>query len=230
MTAPSGEFVDVRFPKGIKDSQEAATHPSFWAFSGTVQTTFHEGSTKQHAVDMPYIAHDKFTHYIDSRGDGIVDEGDMIFLPSGDCLEMGVMPNPATGKEQLYKEIWSSAKPLPGLDGVDDAKLCVVAHTVSPNSCKGIVIRLGGRLQAVLSQSHEGGKQTFEVERRVRGNDQSSGPVTAVIADDIPGGSWYCDIRSSGNMPVAWLCMQGRYVGQQLEHNGITWEVTEVHA
>lgn len=229
LTAPSGQFVDIRFPKDATSAREASDHSSFWSFSGKAFTTFHDATRQPHAIDMPYTAHCKFLHDIDSRGPGISDEGDMFLLMNGDCLEMGIMKNPATGKEELYKEYWHSAEKLPNPNGQDDENICLVACATSPASVKGIVIRLGGRVQGIISSGDESGQQTVEVERWTRDRNSTRAlPVDQYISE-APPGPWSRDVRSSGFLPGGWLCLPGCQVGDSLEYNGILWQVTEAH-
>ncbi|KAK5074998.1 hypothetical protein LTS08_005424 [Lithohypha guttulata] len=220
LTAPSGEFVDIRFPKDTRSIADTSKHPSFWAFSGRAETTFHDATDGMHAVAMPYTAHCKFLHDIDSRGPGISDEGDMFILTNGDCLEMGVMLNPATGKDELYKEYWCSASAVPRSDDVDDSTTCVVAKVTESASVKGIMIRLGGNVQGIMSIRKEDGSESIEVERWVRGK-----PQHTVDEDFLR--EWSKDIRSNGSLPCSWLCMSVKQVGQKLEYNDTIWEVTE---
>lgn len=229
LTAPSGEFVDIRLPKDAKSPDEASKHPSFWAFSGRAITTFHDATGQHHPIDMPYTAHCKFLHEIDSRGPDISDEGDMFLLMNGDCLEMGIMENPATGTKDLYKEYWHSAERLPNPDGEDDDSVCIVAQASNPASVQGIVIRSGGRVQGITSRKEKDGRQIVEVERWIRDRNMPlSRPVNAA-GESRPPGPWSRDIRSSSYLPCGWLCLSGRYVGESLEFNGILWKIVEVH-
>lgn len=231
LTAPSGEFVDIRFPKDATSSREASDHRSYWAFSGEALTTFHDAGAQQHAIDMPYTAHCRFVHVIDSRGHESIasgDEGDMFLLMNGDCLEMGTMLNPLSRQKELYKEYWHSGEHLPDQNGVDDANTCIVAHVSSSAAVEGVIIRLGGRVQGIISRRDEGGSQILEVERWVRETSQHGKPIEQ-YSTDAAGGPWSRDIRSSGFLPVGWLSIRDRQVGDNIEHNGILWQVTEVH-
>ena len=231
MTARSGKFVDIRFPKDATTPQETFDHRSYWAFSGEAITSFHDAGPEQHAVDMPYTAHCKFLHEIDSRGHGSIqsgDEGDMFMLMNGDCLEMGIMANPTSGLKELYKEYWHSADTLLDPSGQDDSNVCIVASASSPAAVEGIIIRLGGRVQGITSRRDQDGTQLVEVERWVRGTSRHSKPVED-YSKYASSGPWSRDIRSNGFFPGGWLCMPDRQIGDNLEYNGILWQITEVH-
>lgn len=231
MTAPSNTFIDIRFPKDVTTSWQASNHQSFWAFSGKARTTFHDAGGQQYAADMPYTAHCRFDHEIDSRGQESIasgDEGDMFMLTNGDCLEMGMMVNPISRQKELYKEYWHTAEKLPTGTGDDDSNVCIVASVSSPAEVSGVVIRVGGRVQGITSRRHQDGTQTVEVERWVR---DTTRPVQQASehSTGAPAGPWSRDTRSSGSLPCGWLCMPGRQVGDNGEHNGIRWQITEVH-
>ena len=94
---------------------------------------------------MPYAAHCKFSHDIDSRGSGASDEGDMFLLPNGDCIEMGIMLNPETGKEELYKEYWTAAPST----GVHRPGYIVAEWVEESGYLRGIAIRVADYLQVI---------------------------------------------------------------------------------
>lgn len=230
MTAPSSRFVDVRFPISASNPSQTTTHPSFWAFSGEASTSFYDASaTGPYSAGLPYTAHCRFIHDIDTRGPGIVDAGDMCLLPNGDCLEFGHMVNPATGHDEPYKEYWTSANPLPNPDGLDDSKVCLVARPASPSNIEGAVIRIGGRIQGVISRLIDG-VETVEVERWTRepGATEQSVRISGA-GNSSPRGEWYRDPRSTGSfVPVQWLNSSGRSIGDNVEHAGILWNLTEL--
>ncbi|KAK5939638.1 hypothetical protein PMZ80_008017 [Knufia obscura] len=231
LTAPSGEFVDIRFPKDATSSQETLGHQSFWAFSGEAITTFYDAGPQQHAVDMPYTAHCKFLHNIDSRGGESIargDVGDMFLLMNGDCVEMGKVLNPMSGQIELYKEMWCSAEELSDHDGEDDSTTCVVAHVSGPTGIEGTMIRLGGRVQGITARHDQKGTQIVEVERWIRGGSHQVKPKQH-DREDVSAGPWCRDNRSSGFLPAGWLSMPGRQIGVRLERDGLVWQVTEVH-
>lgn len=177
---------------------------------------------------MPYIAHCKFIHDIDSRGPGIQDEGDMFLLMNGDCAEMGVMLNPATGTMQLYKEYWTSA-PNAGTDHTDPHdKLCVVAET-SSGPGKGFIIKHGGYLQGILLTGSEMNANTVVFERWTRGKATGSQIVEDELHNVTDEGPWSRDVRSTASLPCGWLCMPDKLIGETIEHEGIRWKITELY-
>lgn len=229
MTAPSAKFIDIRFPFSSQNASQTASNPSFWAFSGETLTYFYdESSTQPYSVELPYTAHCRFIHDIDSRGPGIVDQGDMCILPNGDCLEFGHMVNPLSGQDEPYKEYWRSAEPIPHPDGIDDSKSCIVAQVASPTKVEGIVIRVGGRMQGILSRTHGDGTESVEVERWIRdtavSNEQRSNLSTSSSSS-----TWTRDVRSTGSfIPSSWLTEPGRSLGENFEFNGVLWNITEL--
>lgn len=231
LTAPSSTFIDVRFPIAADNSSQTTTHPSLWAFSGEVTTSFYNASSTQpYSVGLPYTAHCEFIHDIDTRGPGIIDSGDMCLLPNGECLEFGHMINPATGRDEPYKEYWCSAGPLPRPDGADDSKICLVARVASPSNTEGVVIRIGGRVQGIISRRQDDGTLVIEVERWTRDpkateqSDHQCGENSSTSRSE-----WYRDPRSTGSfVPVEWLDSSERRIGDNHEHNEILWNLTEL--
>lgn len=175
-----------------------------------------------------YTAHCKFLHDIDTRGPGIVDQGDMCILPNGDCLEFGHMVNPQTGRDEPYKEYWGSAEPIPHPEAIDDSKSCIVAQVASPSNVEGIVIKIGGRLQGILSRMNNDGTESIEVERWMR-DLAGIGELTHDLGTSPSSGAWSRDPRSIGSfVPCAWLIEQSRNLGDNIEFNGLLWNITEL--
>jgi hypothetical protein len=167
LTSPAGRFVDLRFPLFPSDTTSRTnpvpyqTHPTFWAFAGSSSSS----EIKPRHGESPTwdcASHCVWTHELDSRGEGIKDEGDIWELKDGGSVEIGVMNDPATGKEEWYKEYWTSP---------EEALLpCVVAEVVdgttdgprssdtgpSKRKLRGRIIRLGKHIQGIWEASSEG--------------------------------------------------------------------------
>lgn len=153
----------------------------------------------------------------------------MCILPNGDCLEFGHMVNSLTGQDEPYKEYWCSAEPVPHSEGIDDSKSCIVAHVASPTKVEGTIIRIGGRMQGILSRTLSDGTDAIEVERWIRDTAVTSGPHSNFSTNSPPPGTWTRDPRSTGSfIPSSWLTEQGRSLGENLEFSGILWNVTEL--
>lgn len=152
----------------------------------------------------------------------------MCILPNGDCLEFGQMVNPQTGRDEPYKEYWCSAEPLPHPEGIDDAKSCLAAQVASPTNVEGVVIRIGGRMQGILSRRHNDGTETIEVERWMR-TPAGTGETKPDLTTQSASGTWSRDPRSTGNfVPHAWLTGSGRRLGENIEYNDVLWNITEL--
>lgn len=153
----------------------------------------------------------------------------MCLLPNGDSLEFGHMVNPASGKDESYKEYWCSAKPLSDSDSSDDSKVCIVAHVTGSPNTKGLAIRIGGYMQAILSTREDDGTETIHYERWTR---ETSTSANHIDPDNhsVRAVGWLADTRSNGHhAPVAWLNSREVKVGDKLEHTGLSWNLTEVH-
>jgi hypothetical protein len=136
--------------------------------------------------------------------------------------------NPQTGRDEPYKEYWSSAEPIPHPDGIDDAKLCIAAHVTSPTNVEGIVIRVGGRMQGILSRENNDGNQSIEVERWTR-NTVGTSEQSSHLSTSSSSGTWTRDPRSTGSfVPYSCLTGQGRSLGENIEFNGLLWNITEL--
>lgn len=219
LTAPSGTFVDVRFELG----HEPTTGKSFWAFAGMSTTTFPSvssgaGSTVSEEVVMSYMAHCVWTHEIDSKGAGVRDEGDMILLGNGDCIEVGVMER--KGTLEIYKEYWTG---LP--QATDRVARCVVARTIGEGMANGVIIRIGGYCQGIVQEK---GSDGVSVERWLLSADEG-GPDEA---------KWLRDWRSNTDadelvdvlLPCMWVCGEARKEGEEMVFKGSKWKLIEAFA
>ncbi|OCT51021.1 hypothetical protein CLCR_08778 [Cladophialophora carrionii] len=248
LTSTKSDFVDIRFPRKRELGKPIASDPSFWAFSGTSSTTF----LGVDGIEMRYSAHCVWEHEIDSKGPGISDEGDMFLLPNGDCMEVGMMQNPQSGKVEMYKEYWTS----PDLAGEPELELVpsIVAKIIQmpndhdgqapslQNGNGGTIIRIGNYCQGIVRQQsgdREGqpaGADAVLVERWTRGifeADRTSS--TAAGGEQVLAAStgWVPDWRNNTpsdtgiSMPCRWVCDDNRKLGDQIVVKGATWEVVE---
>lgn len=197
---------------------------------------------------MPYSAHAVFHHDVDSKGPGISDEGDMFLLPNGDCIEVGMMQNPSTGKEQLYKEYWTGPSAEFRID--DDGRVkrspCVVAKTVARSSAevgvvpngRGAVVRIGDYCQGILQRHEVNGQLLTLVERWLNTPDVSNPavPQTESTVNEVSGAHWIKDWRGNtvGDVqhepaiPSMWVCGDGLKVGDETVVDGVTWRIVEL--
>ena len=157
-------------------------------------------------------------------GESVEDEGDMFLLSNSECIELGQMLNPGSGKIEMYKEYWTSVPFEAFSNGQDEGttKLsekprCLVARTVEGQQAKGLVILLGGYWQGVLRESEH-----FAC-TRVRYQPEKD--------------CWEMDPRSSRSesLPVSFLCglATNVRVGFEFEWRSVNetsttkWVVTE---
>ena len=246
LTSTKSGFVDLRFPRKRELGRPVTADPSFWGFSGSSSTTFLQGD----GIGMPYSAHCVWKHEIDSKGPGISDEGDMFVLPNGDCMEVGMMQNPKTGKVEMYKEYWTS----PATTTKPHLTPCIVAKTNDRANdddertasiqigSGGTIIRIGNYCQGIMRQpaiDHAGdsAKTTAVlVERWTRGLAKLDSGHGAAREDSNTSNSesWDQDWRSntpsdSGvSMPCMWVCDNDRKPSDETVVQGITWKVVEV--
>ncbi|OAP59928.1 hypothetical protein AYL99_04930 [Fonsecaea erecta] len=231
LTSPQSSFIDIRFPIKRQLSRPITSDPSFWAFAGTSDITF--ASSTGDTITMPYSAHCVWKHDIDSKGHGITDEGDLFLLPNADCIEVGMMQNPNTGKVEMYKEYWTGPPTDVASSGaaLNISTPCVVAKTQASTET-GVVIRIGNYCQAIMHQRTgeqgrtEAGGHSVLVERWTR---------SLVEPSDAAG--WIQDWRSNTPcdngvfMPCMWTCDGARKLGDEIVVQGITWKIVElVHA
>jgi hypothetical protein len=244
LTSTKSGFIDIRFPRKRELGKPIASDPSFWAFSGSSNTTFLDG----HSVDMPYSAHCVWKHEIDSKGPGISDEGDMFLLPNGDCMEVGMMPNPGSGKVEMYKEYWTT----PDVAGEFSYVPCIVAKIIQlPSDYEGeetpkqtgnggAIIRIGNYCQGIVRQQSgdlEGppaGADAVLVERWTRDiHHNSSTTAGGKQSGGADSTGWVQDWRNNTpadtgiSMPCMWVCEDNRKLGDQTVVKGTTWEVVE---
>jgi hypothetical protein len=153
LTSSEKYYVDVRVLKPAENgvlpndpSDTEAVSQLQWAFAGTSTSTPAEIIADM--IEKP--AHTVWSHWIDSDTlEEVRDEGDMYPQPDGTVLETGVMPNPETGLEMDYEELWED------LDtksvGEEKQYVCYVLRMDEPSaSARGMVIRIGEWIQGIV--------------------------------------------------------------------------------
>ena len=218
LTSESGLYVDIRFAKANGSQKDTAVN---WAFAGNCDMTVLPGamtaltgpqSQDDSVSGFPCMAHGKWDHIVDSDPTFTgVDEGDIFLLANGDSVEIGIMPNPKTGKKEMYKEYWTAPKPTPST-----LNPCVVARMDGPD-CEGFLIRIGDFSQGIVrsgsdvwlerwSRSHSKDDPWDRDPRSKLGNDQGSVAI-----------------------PSMWIVEDRRRLGDRIEVKGRTWEIVEVY-
>jgi hypothetical protein len=251
LTSAKSTFIDIRFPKKRAFGRPIAEDPSFWAFSGKSTLEFITSDDPTVPV-LPYSAHGAWGRDIDSKGGDVVDEGDIFMLPNGDCIEVGMMENPATHKVEMYKEYWSVPSPAsPSRTETELSRFpCIVARELSSDQRAGVgavpkgsgaVIRIGDFCQGVMRQqpvSETGASSDGNavwVERWVRNQvaPQHSPGVNEVVKQHSDDDSWTQDWRSNTPsdsdpyMPCIWVCAPDRKLGDEVVLNSAVWRVVE---
>ncbi|KAL5612211.1 uncharacterized protein BROUX77_002367 [Berkeleyomyces rouxiae] len=233
LTAPSGVFVDLRYPKlsTLTSLATPASHVSYWVFSGTAFNSDYSAAghdtdgtedtsdASASTITMPHVTHTRFVHAIDNRappgsGPGSVqDAGDSMALPNGDHIEWGVMPNPATGVSELYKEVWRAAP-----QGASAAQARVLRLQVKQGQqARGDALRIGDYFQGVLQRGGADGQVV-------------AGRFTRTVVDGVTGWAW--DPRSTTTaLPAGWAAdddEEEQKIGAEVTVEGLVWEVVEV--
>ncbi|KAK3318710.1 hypothetical protein B0H66DRAFT_640060 [Apodospora peruviana] len=177
LTSPQRRFVDIRVNI---DPNNADNHDNInidttdlsrldWAIAGTSEST----STPPDTTGDRHW-HSKWHHWIDSRVADtnlatVSDEGDMFPQPPDGTrvLEKGRMPNPSTGIETDYEEMWLSEKIdvnvprysqfTPNLprsvksSDEETVKRCAVLQLEDTSTkTRGMIVRLGQYCQGIL--------------------------------------------------------------------------------
>ncbi|KAL2143761.1 hypothetical protein VTI28DRAFT_10058 [Corynascus sepedonium] len=189
LTTPKRLFVDLRVlkPTVQKHGDDAGdvTLPLSrldWAIAGTSSSAL----VPSRGDPGQQIRHGKWAHWINSRTpdcDEIVDEGDMVDVPSDPSLtlETGRMLNPATGVETDYEEMWRSEP----IDKVFEGGLTCLALRMENNNDagkvrRGLLVRLGQYCQAF---ARDGDSITIE---RLKWDAEQQRWVTQIRIGDQP--------------------------------------------
>lgn len=144
LTSPSRYYVDIRF--ALEDKPTAGP---FWAFGGQVAYTSLPGLQHEPQVGI----RGEWNHPIDSMGNTEgVDRADLFTLDNGDQIEVGLLENPQTGKEDRFMEYWTT--PRMNKDRREDTdRPCTVAILQEGSRTIGMAIRVGDYAQGIRQTS-----------------------------------------------------------------------------
>jgi len=161
LTSQSGWYIDVRIlhdtspvPEALPVNEDKlmtiqAQKPILplskldWAFSGQATSIPATDSTP---------ARSSWNHWVDSKTKlnepPIIDSGEMFPQASGLTLETGSMPNPATGLDTAYEEIWEDIHQKQPSDL--EAEVFILTNDQPEKSSRGCIMQLGRLCQGVL--------------------------------------------------------------------------------
>lgn len=210
----AGYYVDIRVAKaGDQNILDLATSnlnaplsdDLEWAFAGKVEVRLPDQQDTK-AIAQAH-ARARWNRIIDSQLSYLpdeTDEADLTLQPDGSILEAGGFPNPTTGEEEPFQEIWYLIPQLP-LTGN-----CVVLKADHQDiHVRGLIVRVGQWCQGILYRS----KDDKVVERWHL---------------EAPG-NWIRDLRI-GESTVSLPCTNTfahLEIGGTIELDGITWVVVE---
>ncbi|KAE9979206.1 hypothetical protein EG328_001042 [Venturia inaequalis] len=223
LTSSSGWFIDVRIlssretpPPSLEVDDDELLRPSTdetsrtmsmermdWAFSGSSKSTS-GGKNKPR--------HSEWTHWVDSKTlyhePPIVDAGDMYPVSKTRDLEKGSMPNPATGIDTEYEEVWDD---MP-IDVPEKSATCSTFLTEDEEKeMKGCIVKLGSWCQGVLRVGKE-----ISAERWKFLVEEKSWVLVARVGEKSIG----CEIAFGDDKSLE--------VGETIEAEGREWTVKEV--
>ncbi|KAB5585226.1 hypothetical protein GE09DRAFT_19101 [Coniochaeta sp. 2T2.1] len=163
LTSPGKYFVDVRLLLPIDPTGALTPDRLDWAFAGTSTTSPLPPSTSPHPpTTTPHrLVASKWHHWVDTRhpdAESVVDTAQMRIYPDGRSVEVGSMANPATGIVTPYEEVWMEGE-------VDAGEGGMVLQTETPEEGgrrRGVVVRVGGRIQGILRVGDGVGVQRWE--------------------------------------------------------------------
>lgn len=203
LTSPTRYYVDIRYALVGNP-----TGGPFWAFGGQVTYTALPALDEGPGVGI----RGEWNHPIDSMGntDG-VDRADLFTLDNGDQIEVGLLENPETGKEDRFMEYWTKPASLDISPEVADTPYTVaVLH--HDQKLAGLAIRVGDFAQGI--------RQVVRPE---------SGVLTARWTYTSESGRWQEAAIGDGkedDIPMLWLLGERELndVHSGLEH----WTIVEL--
>lgn len=181
-----------------------------WGFSGQATSVPATGSTPTRS---------SWNHWVDSKTklheEPIIDSGEMFPQDNGLTLETGSMPNPATGLDTAYEEVWED---LPKHQPSDLETECFILTNDEPERfTRGCIMQLGQYCQAVLRIGDE-----MRVERWAYCDKQWH--LTAQVGEEMDAGKLLLEVHDVDNKQN----LRKIEVGDDLESNGLQWRCKEI--
>lgn len=223
LTSSTGWFIDVRIlfpretpPPSLEIDDDELLRPSSesstksipvkridWVFSGSSNSTPGGDNQPRHSV---------WTHWVDSKTlyheSPIVDAGDMYPVSETRDLEKGSMPNPATGIDTEYEEVWDD---MP-VDVPEKSATCsTFLAEDADKEIKGCIMKLGSWCQGVLRVGKE-----ISAERWRFMDEENRWVLVARVGKKSIG----CEIAFGDDKSLE--------VGKMIGVEGLTWTVKEV--
>jgi hypothetical protein len=202
LTSPNRYYIDVRFAL-VGDP----TAGPFWAFGGQVKYSGLSGLDDKPGVGI----RGEWNHPIDSMGNTEgVDRADLFTLDNGDQIEVGLLENPETGKEDRFMEYWTSPTSTEaGVNGPNDSPYAV-AVLKEGNKLVGMAIRVGDYAQGIRQSTQS--------------------PCGILVTRWMRGfGDWEKDTMSNDEedaIPIQWL-MEARTLGD-IKSGVEAWTIVEL--
>jgi hypothetical protein len=232
LTSPTGWYIDIRIllsretiPPSVEIGDDELLQPASapnqvslnlpaekidWAFSGSSKST-----PAKPEEDKP--AHSEWNHWVDSKTlyhePPIVDAGDMYPVTEVRVLEKGSMPNPATGLDTEYEEIWDDMPiKLPDLGNEKSATCLILVTEDTEKETKGCIMKLGSWCQGVLRVGKD-----ISAERWKFIDEDKSWVLVARVGKNGIG----CEIAVGDD--------ESMETGKKIKAEGREWSVKEVH-
>jgi hypothetical protein len=203
LTSPTRYYVDIRYALVGKP-----TAGPFWAFGGQVTYTALPGLDEGSGVGI----RGEWNHPIDSMGNTEgVDRADLFTLDNGDQIEVGLLENPETGKEDRFMEYWTKPSSLDvSRKGANLPYTVAVLH--HEEKLIGLAIRVGDFAQGI---------------RQVVGSE--SGVLTARWTYESESGGWQEAAMGDGkedDIPMRWLLAERKL--DDVHFGAEQWTIVEL--
>jgi Protein HRI1 len=161
--------------------------------------------------------HAEWTHWVDSKTlyhePPIVDAGDMYPVTETRDLEKGSMPNPATGVDTEYEEVWDDMLiEVPDLGSKKSATCLIFLTEDAEKETKGCIMKLGSWCQCVLRVGKD-----ISAERWKFTDEYKSWVLVARVGKNSTG----CEVAFGDD--------ESMEVGKTIEADGRKWSVKEAN-